>query len=582
MFLESYDIQVKNIMSKDFIQIKEDSSIKKISDILIKNTKKEIFIVDKTGNLKGILTLKDLYTICRQNKNYFDKSISKDIIYIRPEDSLRKCRDLMVENGIGRLPVIRNSRLVGVIRQEHIRNYLYMRIEKISIILKYIINNINEAICVVNDKGEVIVWNHKAEDIYNISSEEIMEKPLKDFFPDAIDAKIVDTKKEVKNIYHRPREGTHIIISAAPMYINGKFIGVVSTDRDISEVKKMQAELKQANDIIEFLQKEIDKNSNNNFGNVVGQSKVIKEKIEMGKQVAKSNASILISGESGSGKEVFARAIHNYSQVDGYFVPVNCSAIPKELFESEFFGYQEGAFTGAKRNGKKGLFELANNGTIFLDEIGDLPLFMQAKLLRVLQDHKIKKIGGEKEIKLKLRVISATNKDLKKMISKGEFREDLYYRINVINLDLPPLRDRKEDIILLFDHFLEELVAENDRKKPKVESEAIDILLNYKWQGNARELKNAVEHMLALSQGEIITPKLIPQYIRDSVIGHIGKKDISNVFSDSTGLKRAVADYECSLIEQALNLADDNVLKAAEILKIPRTTLHSKIKKYNI
>jgi PAS domain S-box-containing protein len=488
----------------------------------------------------------------------------------------------MVENGIGRLPVIRNSRLVGVIRQEHIRNYLYMRIEKISIILKYIINNINEAICVVNDKGEVIVWNHKAEDIYNISSEEIMEKPLKDFFPDAIDAKIVDTKKEVKNIYHRPREGTHIIISAAPMYINGKFIGVVSTDRDISEVKKMQAELKQANDIIEFLQKEIDKNSNNNFGNVVGQSKVIKEKIEMGKQVAKSNASILISGESGSGKEVFARAIHNYSQVDGYFVPVNCSAIPKELFESEFFGYQEGAFTGAKRNGKKGLFELANNGTIFLDEIGDLPLFMQAKLLRVLQDHKIKKIGGEKEIKLKLRVISATNKDLKKMISKGEFREDLYYRINVINLDLPPLRDRKEDIILLFDHFLEELVAENDRKKPKVESEAIDILLNYKWQGNARELKNAVEHMLALSQGEIITPKLIPQYIRDSVIGHIGKKDISNVFSDSTGLKRAVADYECSLIEQALNLADDNVLKAAEILKIPRTTLHSKIKKYNI
>jgi PAS domain S-box-containing protein len=582
LFLESYDIQVKNIMSKDFIQIKEDSSIKKISDILIKNTKKEIFIVDKTGNLKGILTLKDLYTICRQNKNYFDKSISKDIIYIRPEDSLRKCRDLMVENGIGRLPVIRNSRLVGVIRQEHIRNYLYMRIEKISIILKYIINNINEAICVVNDKGEVIVWNHKAEDIYNISSEEIMEKPLKDFFPDAIDAKIVDTKKEVKNIYHRPREGTHIIISAAPMYINGKFIGVVSTDRDISEVKKMQAELKQANDIIEFLQKEIDKNSNNNFGNVVGQSKVIKEKIEMGKQVAKSNASILISGESGSGKEVFARAIHNYSQVDGYFVPVNCSAIPKELFESEFFGYQEGAFTGAKRNGKKGLFELANNGTIFLDEIGDLPLFMQAKLLRVLQDHKIKKIGGEKEIKLKLRVISATNKDLKKMISKGEFREDLYYRINVINLDLPPLRDRKEDIILLFDHFLEELVAENDRKKPKVESEAIDILLNYKWQGNARELKNAVEHMLALSQGEIITPKLIPQYIRDSVIGHIGKKDISNVFSDSTGLKRAVADYECSLIEQALNLADDNVLKAAEILKIPRTTLHSKIKKYNI
>lgn len=302
----------------------------------------------------------------------------------------------------------------------------------------------------------------------------------------------------------------------------------------------------------------------------------------MAKQVAKSNASILITGESGSGKEVFARAIHNYSQVDGYFVPVNCSAIPKELFESEFFGYKEGAFTGANKNGKKGLFEIANNGTIFLDEIADLPLSMQAKLLRVLQDHIIKKVGGEKEIELNLRIISATNKDLKKMVKNEEFREDLYYRINVINLDLPPLRKRTEDIVLLFNHFLEELTLENDMQKPKVESKVIDVLMNYEWEGNARELKNAVEQMLVLSRGEIITVELIPEYIRNSVIGDKDKKAITDIASNAGGLKKAVADYESTLIEQALNLADDNVLKAAEILKVPRTTLHSKIKKYNI
>ncbi|MGM0602012.1 MAG: sigma-54 dependent transcriptional regulator PrdR [Bacillota bacterium] len=579
MKLASYDIQAKEIMAEDFIKIKKGSSIEKISDMMMKNTKKEIFIVDEANNIRGIITLKDLYNICHKNRNSLNEFLKRDIIYIKPEDSLRRCRDLMVKEDIGRLPVIRNSRLVGVIRQEHIRNFLYMRIEKIGVLLKYIINNISEAICLIDEEGRVLIWNNNAEDLYGITSEEIEGELLQDFFPDAIDVKILETREAVKNIYHTPRKGSHIIISAVPIYIKGKFIGVVSTDRDISEVKKMQEELKQANDLIEFLQKEIEKNSDNNFGNVVGQSKAIKEKIDMSKRVAKSSASILITGESGTGKEVFARAIHDYSDVEGYFVPVNCSAVPKELFESEFFGYEEGAFTGAKKGGKKGLFELANNGTIFLDEIADLPLFMQAKLLRVLQNKTIKKIGGEKELELNLRVISATNKDLSKMVEKGEFREDLYYRINVIKLNLPPLRERKEDIILLFQHFLEKIAVENDRKVPKVESKVMDIMMNYDWPGNARELKNAAEHILALDQEGIITVELVPHYIRDKVLS---REDIDSIYTEKVGLKNAVEEYESSLIKQALNISDGNIRRAAELLKIPRTTLHSKINKYNI
>ncbi|WP_051531395.1 sigma 54-interacting transcriptional regulator [Clostridiisalibacter paucivorans] len=338
----------------------------------------------------------------------------------------------------------------------------------------------------------------------------------------------------------------------------------------------MQDELQKANDTVEFLQREVNKYS---FGGVIGKSKIIQQKIEMSKQVARTNASILIVGESGTGKEVFARAIHDYSGAKGYFVPVNCSAIPAELFESEFFGYEEGAFTGAKKGGKMGLFELSNDGTIFLDEIGDLPLFMQAKLLRVLQNKEIKKVGGEKNIKLNLRVISATNKNLQEMVEKGEFREDLYYRINVIEIKLPPLRDRKEDIILLFKYFLKNICKENKRQVPKIDSEVADMLIKYDWYGNARELKNTVEHIVALNRDDVITSDLIPRHIRHKVSSENG---IEKIYTTDLGLNESVEKFEISLIKKALEISNGNKLKAANLLNIPRTTLHSKINRYNI
>jgi len=299
----------------------------------------------------------------------------------------------------------------------------------------------------------------------------------------------------------------------------------------------------------------------------------------MSKQIAQTNAAVLITGESGTGKEVFARAIHEYSGAEGYFVPVNSSAIPTELFESEFFGYEEGAFTGAKKGGKIGLFELASNGTIFLDEIGDLPLSMQAKLLRVLQEKRIQRVGGEKLIDINARIISATNRDLEKMVEEGKFREDLYYRLNVINIDIPPLRKRKEDIVLLFRHFLEDVCNENDMEVPKVDNKVIDILTRYDWEGNARELKNVVEHMTFLNRNNTITVDLIPSNIKEKLLEGNMMRDRSTNFLD---LNKSLEELEISLIKKALEVTDGNKSKAATLLNIPRTTLHSKLNNYNI
>ncbi len=205
----------------------------------------------------------------------------------------------------------------------------------------------------------------------------------------------------------------------------------------------------------------VDSIGENVFGTIIGTSPVIKESIELSKRVAKSTASILIRGESGTGKEVFARAIYKESGCEGLFIPVNCSAVPDQLFESEFFGYESGAFTGASKKGKMGIFELANNGVVFLDEIADLPMHMQAKLLRVLQEGEVRRVGAEKNREINCRIISATNKDLKKMVIDGTFREDLYFRLNVIQLSLPPLRERKEDIEVLAYSFLKEISQKN-------------------------------------------------------------------------------------------------------------------------
>ena len=289
----------------------------------------------------------------------------------------------------------------------------------------------------------------------------------------------------------------------------------------------------------------------------------------------------MITGKSGTGKEVFAKAIHKASKRTGSFVAINCSAIPVNLFESELFGYVEGAFTGAIKRGKIGKFELANKGTLFLDEIGDMPMEMQAKLLRVLQDGVVYRLGSEKSITTSARIISATNKDLKELISKGEFREDLFYRLAVVQINLPDLKDRREDIKDLSKLFLRQVSEAEGIEINYIDEKVYRILSDYKWNGNIRELKNVIQRMVVLSDNGKITVESIPEYIKE-YINDINIKEYEYDSKNRYDLQKITDNVEKRTIEKVMKMAHGNKNRAAKILNIKRSTLYYKLSKLKL
>ena len=580
MYLFSIDKLVKDTMSRKFMMVNKSEKLEKAIKIMLDENLREVFISNDVGMLMGVISLTDISKIENREEKQ-DEAVEKfirrkELITVSKTDSLEFCRNLMIEKNIGRLPVIEDTRIIGVVREKEIRDYFYMGIEVITEKLNTTINNIHEGVCAVDQDGKVILWNESAEKLYNVPSEKVIGKNLKEYFPDAIMLEILKTKKPVSNRYHSPKENSYVVISAVPIIVNGEFLGVVSSERDVTEVKNLSSELRKANTTLRFLKGEVKKFSNENFGNIIGQSDELLKQIEVARQVAETEAAVLMAGESGTGKEVFARAVHDESGRSGLFVPVNCSAIPSGLFESEFFGYEEGAFTGAKKRGKMGVVELANNGTLFLDEIGDMPLFMQAKLLRLLQEKEFRRVGGEKNVTVNIRVISATNKDLKEMVSKGEFREDLYYRINVVEIYLPPLRKRKGDVAILIYHFLNEICEKYDIEVPEIREDVISTLESYSWEGNIRELKNTVERLVIMSKENIIKKEAIPEYI----LSKVNKKN--KVIEYPLDLNEAKKKIEIDTINKALKIAKGNKVKAAHLLNVPRSTLYYKMENYGI
>lgn len=307
---------------------------------------------------------------------------------------------------------------------------------------------------------------------------------------------------------------------------------------------------------------------------VIGVSDKWKDVMERVRRVAPLKTTVLILGESGTGKEVVARTIHNLSsRSDGPFIAVNCAAIPKELIESEMFGHEKGAFTGAN-DVRQGYFELADKGTIFLDEIADMDMSLQSKLLRILESGELQRIGSSRPIKIDVRIIAASNKNLKSLVDNGRFREDLFFRLNVFPIVIPPLRERKEDIIPLSEYFLKVYSEELGRAVPEISKETNEIMLNYEWKGNVRELKNVIERALILCD----SAKILPEHLNLSLL-MTESRDISSLH-DIADI--AVRDAEKKMIEQTLRKTGGNKSKAAELLKISYKTLLNKIKEYGI
>ena len=303
------------------------------------------------------------------------------------------------------------------------------------------------------------------------------------------------------------------------------------------------------------------------YEDIIGRSEAMQEVFSMIKAVTDTNATVLITGETGTGKELVARAIHsNSSQRYGPFVATSCGALPETLLESELFGYEKGAFTGADRT-KKGRFELANEGTLFLDEVGDISMKTQIRLLRVLQEKSFSRLGGTEQIKVDVRLVSATNRDLVAAIEEGSFRSDLYYRLHVVSIQLPPLRERIDDVPLLAAHFINKYNVEFNKKFDRVDRKAMDLMMDYHWPGNVRELENVIERALVIDQGPQMMVKHLP---------------FCNIESPLTEEPRSLQEVERSHIEKMLQRNDWNIAKTARLLNIDRSTLHKKIKKFGL
>lgn len=338
----------------------------------------------------------------------------------------------------------------------------------------------------------------------------------------------------------------------------GILCGFVITLQDIKRMREIINQKRYDNEI--------------SFKDIIGESLEIKDTINHGKIFAQSNSPVLIIGESGTGKELFARSIHNLSSRSlKPFVAINCAAIPDQLLESELFGYESGAFTGGRSNGKTGIFEVANGGTIFLDEIGEMPPHLQAKLLRVLQEKKVRKLGSNKETNIDVRIISATNRDIYKMVESNQFRLDLLYRINIFTLVIPSLRERKSDIRVLVNHYINEYSQKYCKNVEEITLEAMKKLLDYKWYGNVRELQNVLERTIALINSSKITEK-------DIIINDEFDKDY---IKQSTSLKETLGEVEKEIIVEALK-NNKSIRKAAKQLGVTHTLLVNRIKKYNI
>ncbi|CAK6481120.1 sigma-54 interaction domain-containing protein [Peribacillus castrilensis] len=461
--------------------------------------------------------------------------------------------------------------------------------------LSSIFDAIHDCVKIVDKDGNFIFINLSAERNMNIDREEWIGKNAKELLPNSV---ILDALHTGIPQFHKHSFvlNKNFIVHASPLTLNGDLVGAISTHKDGSEIEKLKESFDHftINKYINYLENELHliqmlPLEMKDF--VISKDSTLIHELSKIKKLAPTDISILIRGESGVGKEVIAKNIHQLSNRMGKpYIPINCAAIPEALLESELFGYEEGAFTGAKKNGKKGKFELANKGTIFLDEIGDMSYHLQAKMLRVLQQKELVRVGGSEAIPLDVRVIAATNQDLESMIINNTFREDLYYRINGLTFTIPPLRERKMDIDVLILHYLKEFSYKYNKQK-RLSQEAHHLLLNHSLLGNVRELINVLEHGFVLAENDEIQISDLPKsciegyMAQEEDIPQRRSKEIeasSFTLSDSDSLDfmENMSKLEVALIVKALKRSNNNRSKAIKMLGISRQSFYDRLKKY--
>ncbi|MBP8599230.1 MAG: sigma 54-interacting transcriptional regulator [Selenomonas sp.] len=443
--------------------------------------------------------------------------------------------------------------------------------------LQMILEAVQDGICVVERTGAITYVNPSYLRIVHKTPEMVIGQNVFDTAPDGNRSGVLRSGvARIGSISHK-KDGTTVVANVNPIFSDGEIAGVVSVIKDITELQNLMARLSQVSARADYLEQELlrTKKTAQAFKNYIGKSGKVVDVLALASKAAGSSATVLIRGESGTGKEVIAEGIHYASERRrGPFIRVNCGAIPCALLESELFGHEKGAFTGAVKR-KLGKFELAAHGTIFLDEIGEMDRNMQVKLLRVLQQKEFDRVGGEETVRVDVRIIAATNRHLEEMVKDGSFRDDLYYRLNVIPIILPPLRDRVDDIPLLVEHFIEKISAESGRPTRGITPEAMDVLMSYKWPGNVRELENVIERVITLMDNDQITVASLPSYIK----GELAVREVQDFAAGVTVLPWE--DYERQIIANALEQCG-SFNAAAKMLKITHKTVAAKARKYGL
>lgn len=433
-----------------------------------------------------------------------------------------------------------------------------------------LMDNIVEGVISLDQEQNILSINSIAKGIIGLKKDDIIGKNIKEIFSFINSEGFFNTEENIFNGIASIKD-IDIVFNKLPIIANGKSYGAIITLHETNEIQKMESVIR--NKI--YAKTHIARYT---FDDIIGKSKAITHAIAMAKNYAKTNSSVLISGETGSGKELFAQSIHNESQrKNGAFVAINCAALPNTLLESELFGYVEGAFTGARKKGKAGVFEIAHGGTIFLDEISEMDYANQGSLLRVIQEKYVVRLGSHEITPVDVRIVAATNRNLKELVEEGKFRADLYYRLNVLNLVLPPLRARKEDIIMFMKIFLNKNPSKF-KDRFVFHEDAISLLKDYTWPGNVRELENISERIIATANSPIITRNLLKSIIQP---------EITNIIDTPTATeeKKMYSIKEQMQIDEiiaALKDTNGNITKAAALLDINRTTLWRRMNKYNL
>jgi len=447
-------------------------------------------------------------------------------------------------------------------------------------ILFDILDMIHDVVLVIDSDTTIVYANKAYAEILGVPVHKVLGKRLDKIEPEAGIIRIQRTEEVLQNRQSYLNSlGIDVFGSVFPLYDGSQMIGSVGVFKNITEEVRLTQEVQRTEGVADYLQEQLNQREALplSFQEYIGQNSHLQETLLLAAKVARTDSTVLIRGESGVGKEVLARAIHNSSRRSSKpLIKVNCAAIPENLLESELFGYEEGAFTGAKKGGKMGKFELSHGGTIFLDEVGDMSLNMQAKLLRVLQEREIERVGGNETIKLNLRVVAATNRDLDAMMNEGTFRRDLYYRLNIISLFLPPLRERKDDILALAEYYLDKYSQQFDNPTPSLSPVTLTLLQNYDWPGNVRELQNVLEHALIISGGTSIEPQHLPAHLLKD------RKSLRVVQEKHSGMKDAIGKMESELIATALRNSKGNRTQAMQALGISRRAFYDKLKRYNL